>query len=113
MDLTPWTIIYKPGWDKHYETLPKEIRERLDKKLAQMKQPLQGRGLHRSKYQVEEVEGYRIAYSLNQNTNEKEVHFVGNHKQYEKWYKQVIGFHDMDFSVAQIKMTITRPITQY
>lgn len=52
-----------------------------------MKRPLQGRGLHSSRYKVEEVGGYRIAFIQHETVRIKSIHFVGNQKQYEKWYK--------------------------
>ncbi|HLC36402.1 MAG TPA: hypothetical protein VJK05_02235 [archaeon] len=52
-----------------------------------MKQPLQGRGMHSSKYQVEETGQYRIAFIEYKEEGIKDIHFVGNRKQYEKWYK--------------------------
>lgn len=53
-----------------------------------MKQPAKPRGLHASKYLVEEVGQYRIAYEADGEIHAKFVHFIGNHKQYEKWYNQ-------------------------
>jgi hypothetical protein len=38
--------------------------------------------------QVEETGQYRIAFYQNEETRTKEIHFVGTHKQYEKWYKE-------------------------
>ncbi len=52
-----------------------------------MKQSLQARGLKASKAVVEEAGQYRIAFYQNEEQRKKEIHFVGNHKQYEKWYK--------------------------
>ena len=57
------------------------------KKLDQMEQPLVGRGLHGSRFLVEEVGQYRIAYEQDEPARMKSVHFVGTHKQYEEWYR--------------------------
>ncbi len=99
MDLTPWIVTYKEGWDILLHGFPHDIQDRILKKIEQMKQPLQGRGLHGSHFQVEEVGEHRIAYSLDSTNRIKEIHFVGNHKQYEKWYTQNIGFRDEDWSM--------------
>jgi hypothetical protein len=77
---------FKEGWDKHYSKYNVDTKERIMKKLEHMKQPLQGRGLKKSKFLVEEVGQYRIAFY--QEVNVKEIHFIGTHKQYEKWYKR-------------------------
>lgn len=94
MELTPWKIEYRDGWDIHLHSFSIDVQERLRKKIEQMKQPLQGRGLHGSRYNIEEVDQYRIAYILDTQSQTKKIHFIGNHKQYEKWYSKVIGFHD-------------------
>ena len=88
MDLSAWSLEFKPGWDEHFKKFDKSVREKILKKLAQMKQPLKGRGLHSSRYQVEEVGGYRIAFIVDEQSRMKKIHFVGNHKQYEKWYSK-------------------------
>lgn len=52
-----------------------------------MKRPLVGRGLHFTRFLVEEAGQYRIAYIEDSKNRVKMIHFVGSHKQYEKWYK--------------------------
>ncbi len=80
-------LVFKKDWDKHFKKFDRETQQRILKKFEQMKQPLQARGLKASKAIVEEVGQYRIAFFQNEENHEKEIHFVGNHKQYEKWYK--------------------------
>ncbi len=71
----------------HFKDFDKSVRIEILAKLDQMKQPLAGRGLHGTDYLVEEVGQYRIAYKQDSTTKTKSIHFVGNHKQYEKWYR--------------------------
>lgn len=85
MDLTPWRLAFKTGWDVHFTAFDKPLREQILKKLQQMKQPLSGRGLHGSQYLVEEVGQCRIVYEQDAAFRTKTVHFVGNHKQYDTW----------------------------
>lgn len=87
MKLNEFDVKFKDGWDKYFSNFSKRTRNQIKKKIIQMKQPLLGRGLKKSKFCVEEVGQYRIAYF--QNKNIKEIHFIGNHKQYEKWYKKI------------------------
>ena len=89
MDLTPWKLDFKPGWDLHFKKFDNSTRKHILNKLNQMKQPLGARGLHSSEFQVEEVGQYRIAFIEDETTKTKFVHFVGDHKQYEKWYKSI------------------------
>lgn len=88
LELEPWKMSFKKGWDQHFKKFDKATQQRILKKLEQMKQPLQARGLKALKVVVEEVGQYRIAFYQNQENHCKEIHFVGNHKQYEKWYMQ-------------------------
>ncbi len=87
MDLTPWKLEFKPGWDAHLSKFDKPVREQILKKLEQMKQPLTARGLKESAYRIEEAGQYRIGFIEDELNRVKKIHFVGNHKQYEKWYK--------------------------
>lgn len=85
MDLAKWKVEFKPGWDIHFANLDKSIRLQIMKKFDQMEQPLRARGLHSSSYKVEEVGQYRIAFIENEEKRTKFIHFVGDHKQYDKW----------------------------
>ena len=87
MDLSSWKLAFKEGWDKHFKKFDSETQKRILKRMEHMKQPLQARGLNASRAVVEEIGQYRIAFYQNEEKHEKEIHFVGTHKQYEKWYK--------------------------
>tara|TARA_Y100000310_G_C20703003_1_gene831828 strand:- start:467 stop:772 length:306 start_codon:yes stop_codon:yes gene_type:complete len=88
LELKHWKVLLKPGWDVHFKKFDKPTRERIMKKLDQMEKPAKPRGLRSSNYLVEEVGQYRIAYEADEQAHTKSVHFIGNHKQYEKWYGQ-------------------------
>ena len=88
LELKPWKLEFKPGWDIHFKNFDKTIQSQILKKLDKMEQPLSARTLHYSRYQVEEVGQFRIAFKQDEKTRIKHIHFVGNHKQYEKWFKQ-------------------------
>jgi len=87
MELKKWIIKFKPEWDIHFSDFDNETKKRVIKKINQMEQPLRARGLHSARIKVEEVGQYRIAFFQDEEKGTKEIHFVGNHKQYEKWYK--------------------------
>ena len=88
MKLLAWQLVFKKGWDIHFKKFDTETQRRILKKLEQMKQPLQARGLKASRVSVEEAGQYRIAFFQDEEKRQKEIHFVGDHKQYEKWYKE-------------------------
>lgn len=87
MELRPWKLAFKKGWDRHFKKFDKAAQQRILKKFEHMKQPLQPRGLKALRVVVEEAGQYRIAFYQNEEQHQKEIHFVGNHKQYEKWYR--------------------------
>ncbi|MBI4360928.1 hypothetical protein HY572_04115 [Candidatus Micrarchaeota archaeon] len=89
MDLSEWRIEFEPNWDHHFRKFDRNTQLKIIKKIDHMKQPLVGRGLHGSPYMVEEVGQYRIAFEQDEKTRTKTVHFVGNHKQYEAWYRSL------------------------
>lgn len=84
-----WKIEFKPGWDKHFQDFDKEVKERILKKIDKMEEPLPERGLVSSRYCVEEVGQCRIAYIKSEADRVKKIHFIGNHKQYERWYSHL------------------------
>ena len=88
LELKPWKVELKPGGDVHFKKFDKAAQQMIMKKLDKMEEPLQARRLHASHYQVEEVGQYRIAFEIQENVRTKSVHFIGTHKQYEKWYKE-------------------------
>ncbi|MEK6959101.1 MAG: hypothetical protein AABW59_03600 [archaeon] len=88
MELKEWRLAFKLKWDRYFSRFDKQTQRQILKKLEHMKQPLLARGLHSSNFQVEEIGQYRIAFYQNDENHTKEIHFVGNHKQYEKWYKK-------------------------
>ncbi|MFH0818176.1 MAG: hypothetical protein V1909_06120 [Candidatus Micrarchaeota archaeon] len=86
MKIEPWRLEFKPGWDENFAKFDRSVQLKILKKFEQMKNPLLGRGLHSSSYKVEEVGSYRIVYEEDGTAMAKHVHFVGTHKQYERWY---------------------------
>ena len=70
---------------KQLEKLDKSIREQLIKRFARMRGEPPGRHLkHGLDFFVENAGQYRIVYRIEE--NEKKVYFVGDHKNYEKWF---------------------------
>lgn len=80
-----WEILFSENCGRYYSRFDKSVKDRIKKKIEQMENDLPPRGLYQSKYLVEEVGQYRIAYILREG-NIKEIHFIGDHTQYKKWY---------------------------
>jgi mRNA-degrading endonuclease RelE of RelBE toxin-antitoxin system len=88
LKLSKWKLSFKPGWDIYFKKFDNSIQKKILKKFNQMKESLQARGLHNTKILVEEIGQYRIAFIKNEENKTKLIHFIGNHKQYEKWYQK-------------------------
>ena len=75
------------GWDTHYAKLDKSEQERIWKKILQLVGPIKARhprfGLP---FFVVETGQYRICFE--EIDRRRKIHFAGNHKQYERWYRE-------------------------
>ncbi|MFH1106407.1 MAG: hypothetical protein V1787_00775 [Candidatus Micrarchaeota archaeon] len=64
------------------------VRKRLIQRIARM--PFETPGRHMEKglpYFVAQAGQYRIIYTCKEGV--KRIYFVGDHKEYERWYKQL------------------------
>jgi mRNA-degrading endonuclease RelE of RelBE toxin-antitoxin system len=63
-----------------------DVRRKISKKILQISNGLPGRHLqHGLDFFVEEVGQYRICYVSLENIKVRRIHFIGNHKEYERW----------------------------
>jgi len=85
-----YAIEYEPGWDVHFNDFDRPIQERMWKKILKMRAVLKTRHLkHGFPYFVEEVGGYRIVFEVFEKEKIRKIIFVGDHKQYQRWYKSL------------------------
>ena len=81
-----YALKYAEGWDRHFAEFDNSLKLRILKKLEQMKGKEESRHLqHGLPYFVEEVGGCRITFKKDEETKTKEIYFIGDHKQYERW----------------------------
>lgn len=69
--------------------LDKPNQVRILKKIAQLeREDIQSRHLkHGLPFFVEEAGGYRIIFEVRETEKMKTILFIGDHKEYEKWYQ--------------------------
>ncbi len=80
-------ISFAEEWDKFFRKIDKQEKERLWKKIIQLKTIEKARHLkHGLPFFVLESGQYRICFEEKEKT--RIIMFAGNHKQYEKWYKK-------------------------
>lgn len=78
----------KVGWDENLSTFDLAIRKRITKKIEQLTILLSARHLkHGLPYFVVQVSQYRIVFE--EIDHVRTVMFVGNHKQYDDWIKEM------------------------
>jgi len=85
--------IYKAGydedWPKYFNKLDNTIKERVAKKIKKILEFPKKRHLsQRARFFVDEIGQNRIIYRVLEEGREVRFYFVGNHKEYERWYKQ-------------------------
>ncbi len=81
-----YALEFAKGWEQYFEKLDKSMRERVWKKIQQLKTLHHSRHLKQGLgFFISEVGQYRIAYEIDETRKTKIIHFVGDHKQYEKW----------------------------
>ena len=82
-----WIINYAPNWDVYFNKLDKTIKEHVLKKIAQLEKDISARHFHKINFFILESNQYRIAFFEDKETRTRTIIFVGNHTQYEEWYK--------------------------
>ena len=79
---------FDQDWPKYFLPLDKSVKERVAKKIAKILEYPTKRHLKKSLFFVDEVGQYRIIYRVFDENERVRFYFVGNHKEYERWYRQ-------------------------
>ncbi|MFH1106846.1 MAG: hypothetical protein V1787_03035 [Candidatus Micrarchaeota archaeon] len=88
MDAEKSRVLIHPNAEAGFLKLDESVKGRIRKKLRQLEGSLPSRHLgHGLPYFVEEAGQYRIAFEVDSERKMKIVHFIGSHKEYEKWLK--------------------------
>jgi len=87
--MPPYEVLFEEDAERMLGRMDKPVRQRILKKAIQLESDdSASRHLrHGLPYFVEEVGGYRIAFEIKE--KKKRILFVGDHKQYERWYRSV------------------------
>ena len=80
-------LIFAESWDKFFSKLDNSEKQKIWKKIQQLKTLPKARHLkHGLPFFVLEKGQYRVCFEEKQKT--RTIVFAGTHKQYEKWYKK-------------------------
>lgn len=85
----PYAVILEGKAREQFLKLDKTIKEQMAKKLKQMERDdFDSRHFkHGVPVFVEEAGQHRIVFRKVEETKQKRVIFIGDHKEYEKWFK--------------------------
>ncbi len=84
-----YRVTFHEGWSRHFDKIEEEIKERTAKKIQKIIGHPQKRHLKKgAKFFVDEIGQYRIVYMVFEVNKEIRFFFIGNHKEYERWYGQ-------------------------
>ena len=85
-----YSVVIDEDAREQFLNLDSSIRERISKKLVKLqREDLPARHLKQGiPVFVEEVGQYRIVFKKRDDLKEKRIVFIGDHKEYEKWFRQ-------------------------
>ena len=84
----PYSLEFEPEWDVHFSKIDKSLQRKIWKKIQAQKRETKTRHLRFGvEFSVVEAGQYRVVLKIDEREKSKKIHFVGNHKQYEKWLK--------------------------
>lgn len=90
LSIITYTVDYDEKWFEHFERLDHALKERVAKKIGKILEYPQKRHMHKISFFVAEMGQYRLAYRIFEENRKVRFYFVGTHKEYEKWYKQLL-----------------------
>ena len=84
-----YTDKYEENWTKYFNNLSNEMKERTVKKIKKILEYPKKRHLGgKAKFFVDEIGQNRIVYMVFEKEQQVWFYFVGDHKEYEKWYEK-------------------------
>lgn len=85
-----YEINYDSGFFEYMKLLTPDIQIRINKKIEWLREKKQRRHLHYGmSFFVEEVGQYRLGYKVDENIKIITIYFVGKHKDYDTWRKNI------------------------
>ncbi len=80
---------FDESWPSYFNSLENSFKERVAKKIKNILAFPQKRHFKGANFFVAEIGQYRLIYRIFEEIKEVRFYFVGDHKEYEKWYKQL------------------------
>ena len=84
-----FSATYDEEWPNYFNKFSNEMKERIVKKISKILEYPQKRHLQKgAKFFVGEIGQNRIVYRIFEHDKTVKFYFIGDHKEYEKWYKK-------------------------
>jgi len=88
--MSKYTAIYDEDWNNYFEKHSHELKIRIVKKVSKILEYPQKRHMKsNARFFVDEIGQYRILYRVFEDLKQVKFYFVGDHKEYEKYYKSL------------------------
>jgi mRNA-degrading endonuclease RelE of RelBE toxin-antitoxin system len=84
-----YRVGFEEGWDENYSRMDNQVRLRIANKLLELKEERTFRRLRNLSYSIIEIGQYRVAFEEDSANKIRTVIFIGDHKEYERWYSQL------------------------
>lgn len=82
-------VTYDEDWPRYFNKIDNTIKERVAKKINKIVEFPKKRHLKQgARFFVDEIGQHRILYRIFDEMKEVRFYFVGNHKEYQKWFRQ-------------------------
>jgi mRNA-degrading endonuclease RelE of RelBE toxin-antitoxin system len=83
-----YEILFDPDWDEYFKKLDRSVQIKIAKIINKLEGDIPARHMkHGLPYYVIELGQYRICFKIDKENMIKILYFVGNHRDYEKWYQ--------------------------
>ncbi len=84
-----YEIVFDKDWFKYWKKIPQNLHPQLLNKMKELKEEKTFRHLKFGlPYFVLEFGQYRVCFK--EKDNVRTLYFVGDHKEYEKWYSSIL-----------------------
>jgi mRNA-degrading endonuclease RelE of RelBE toxin-antitoxin system len=84
-----YTGEFDEDWIRYFQNLDSKMKERVAKKINNILEHPQKRHLKGASFFVDEIGQYRVVYRIFDENKRVRFYFVGKHKEYEIWYRQI------------------------
>ncbi len=85
--MSEYIATYDEDWNRYFNKQSRELKIRIVKKISKvLEYPAKRHLKSGANFFVDEIGQYRLLYRIFEDTKQVNFYFVGDHKEYEKYY---------------------------